>query len=85
MIYESLNRCPSGGGACVGVPHDFIEDFADELIVPSEEGATRVNGTADTACNDLYDYVLDDQILGSGQYGIVKRAHYRKFFKKRQQ
>jgi tRNA A-37 threonylcarbamoyl transferase component Bud32 len=45
---------------------DFVEDFSDELVSMEKSLAERL----------MDDYVIEDYILGSGQYGVVKKGHY---------
>lgn len=48
----------------------FAEDFSDELI--------RLKDMDKDSFKELMrDYIVDEEVLGSGQYGIVKRGCYR--------
>ena len=65
----------------------FIEDFSDELVPASHAHHTTKQTTATRAEggdrlkqeeeNALMDYCIDDGILGSGQYGVVRKGHYK--------
>ena len=49
--------------------HDFVENFSDEL--------QRFDATIHREKDLLYDYIFEEKMLGSGQYGIVKAGHFR--------
>ena len=46
---------------------NFVEDFSNELIRSSDAAKQT----------PMDDYVVEDVILGSGQFGVVKRGYYR--------
>jgi serine/threonine protein kinase len=59
----------------------FVEDFSDELIPQITPSAANDSAATPATTEDqsrLFDYIVEDgTTLGSGQYGVVKRGHYR--------
>lgn len=49
---------------------DTVEDFSDELVRLAPD-------TKYSQEDAMSDYVIEDDILGAGQFGVVKRGHYR--------
>lgn len=60
---------------------NLFEDFSDEVVPLNIATKTRtLNRKSNITDKELFedsDYVFEDGVLGSGQYGVVKKGHYR--------